>query len=76
MPPEPKRKDEQAPSQLILEIKDDKGNVWGQLVALNKHFSSGSIGFYANGKIENPVSHERYQIGSNITLIGSKPDKQ
>jgi hypothetical protein len=33
------------------------------------------VGFYCNGKVENPESRERYQAGLNITLIGSKPGK-
>ena len=74
MPPEPKKRDENAPDHLTIEIKDSSGNLWGSLTATNKHFSSGSVGFYANAKIENPVSHERYQVGGNIILIGSKPD--
>ena len=76
MPAEPKKRDPEAPAQLVIEVKDLQGNVWGTLTATGKHFSSGSIGFYANGKVENPTSHERYQVGANITLIGSKPDSK
>ncbi len=72
--PEPKKRDPQAPSSLILEIKDSNGRVWGTITAAAKAFSSGSVGFYANGKIENPDSNERYQVGGNIILIGSKPE--
>ncbi len=74
MPPEPLKRDAQAPANLILEIKSSDGRVWGTITAVSKHFSSGSVGFYANGKVENPDSHERYQVGANIILIGSKPD--
>ena len=45
------------------------------MIAQEKQFASGSVGFYCNGKVENPESHERYQAGLNITLIGSKPTK-
>jgi hypothetical protein len=72
--PEPKKRDAQAPPNLIVEIKDGNGRVWGTITAAAKLFSSGSVGFYANGKIENPDSHERYQVGGNIILIGSKPE--
>jgi hypothetical protein len=72
--PEPKKRDALAPKSLIVEIKDSEGKIWGVVTATEKQFSSGSVGFYANGKIENPDSHERYQLGSNIILIGSKPE--
>ena len=72
--PEPKKRDPLAPKNLIVEIKDADGKIWGTITAIEKQFSSGSVGFYANGKIENPDSHERYQLGSNIILIGSKPE--
>lgn len=71
--PQPKKTDPSAPSMLIVELKSPDGRVWGTLTATGKHFSSGSVGFYANGKIENPDSHEKYQVGANITLVGSKP---
>lgn len=74
MPPEPLKRDAQAPTNLILEIKSSDGTVWGTISAAGKHFSSGSVGYYANGKVENPASHERYQVGANIILIGSKPE--
>ncbi len=73
---EPKRRDSQAPANLIVEIKDNNGRVWGTITATAKQFSSGSVGFYANGKVENPDSHERYQLGANIILIGSKPEPE
>ena len=72
--PEPKKRDPQAPKSLIVEIKDSNGRIWGTITATEKQFSSGSVGFYANGKIENPDSNERYQVGANVILIGSKPD--
>lgn len=71
--PEPKKRDSQAPTILIIEVKDPNGRIWGTITATGKQFSSGSVGFYANAKVENPDSHERYQVGANITLIGSKP---
>jgi len=72
--PEPKKTDGGAPSALTMELKSADGKPWGTLVASKKTFQSGSVGFYANGKAVNPESGEKYQIGCNITLIGSKPD--
>ncbi len=46
----------------------------GFVTASPKEFSSGSVGFYGVGKITlevNGVPHE-YQVGCNITAIGSK----
>ena len=73
--PGPKKTDPNAPKFLELTIAGADGKVWGKVIAQEKQFSSGSVGFYCNGKVENPESHERYQAGLNITLIGSKPDK-
>ncbi|MDR2499501.1 MAG: hypothetical protein LBD37_00290 [Treponema sp.] len=71
--PEPQKRDPAAPQNLQIIIKDGSGKEWGTIFAPEKVFSSGSIGYYGSGKIENPESHERYQVGMNITLIGSKP---
>lgn len=64
----PVKTDPKAPPSLTVDLGD-----WGKLVATSKIFSSGSCGFYANGKIANPNNGELYQVGCNITLIGSKP---
>lgn len=74
--PEPKKRDPEAPKFLQVSIKDTNDNEWGTIIASEKLFSTGSIGFYAGDKVTNPKSGERYQIGLNITLIGSKPDKK
>lgn len=71
--PEPKKTDPAAPKFIELTIAGPDGAIWGKVVATEKQFASGSVGYYANGKIDNPASHERYQAGINITLIGSKP---
>jgi hypothetical protein len=42
-----------------------------QLVANAKQFSTGSVGFGANGKVV--IDGERYQVSLNIVKIGSKP---
>lgn len=72
--PEPKKTDPSAPKFLELTVAGPDGVVWGKIVAQEKVFSSGSVGYYSNAKLENPASRERYQAGVNITLIGSKPD--
>ncbi len=71
--PDPKKTDPKAPKFLELSITGPDGAIWGKVIAQEKIFASGSVGYYANSKIENPESHERYQTGFNITLIGSKP---
>ncbi len=71
--PDPKKTDPAAPAVLELTVTGPDGAVWGKIIAHSKQFASGSVGYYANGKIDNPQSHERYQTGMNITLIGSKP---
>ncbi len=71
--PDPKKTDPKAPKFLELTVTGPDGALWGKIVATEKQFASGSVGYYANTKIENPESHERYQTGFNITLIGSKP---
>lgn len=55
----------------VLHLKTDG---WGDIQAMPKDFSSGSTGFYANGKIVNPESGARYQVSCSIVLIGSKPE--
>jgi hypothetical protein len=70
---EPAKRDPKAPMFLNLNVVDNNGKSWGVLTGTPKDFSSGAVGFYANGKIVNPESAERYQCGCNITLIGSKP---
>lgn len=66
--------DNDAPSALIIEFKTPTGEVWGTLRADAREFKTGSTGFYANGKIKNPNTGNGYQVGTNIILIGSKPD--
>ena len=66
-------KDEKAPAALQVIIQDAGGREWARLFATAKDFKTGSKGFYANGKINNPDNPEaRYQCGLTFTLIGSK----
>jgi len=64
--------DNEKPEEIIVEFKDDKNEIWGELSASEKEFKTGSKGFYAFGKLENPHSGELYQVSCNIVLIGSK----
>ncbi|HEY9711871.1 MAG TPA: hypothetical protein V6C72_00280 [Chroococcales cyanobacterium] len=64
--------DPDSPPTLILEIKTSSGEVWGEIIASAREFKTGSLGYYANGKVTNPKTGKRYQLGSNIILIGSK----
>jgi hypothetical protein len=68
-----KTRDAEAPAKIVIEVKGPDGSVWGTLTAAAKEFKTGSVGFYASGKVENPKSGSRYQLGANIILIGSKP---
>ena len=60
------------PPAVLLEVRTPAGEVWGQIMAPAKVFSTGSMGFYANGKLMDPKTGARYQVGCNIILIGSK----
>ncbi|MDR2151064.1 MAG: hypothetical protein LBO67_09740 [Spirochaetaceae bacterium] len=71
--PEPAKRDPEAPRFLDIIIKDSAGNEWGKLIAPDREFSTGSVGFYVSEKITNPKSGERYQCSLSFTLIGSKP---
>ena len=67
-----KKVDTDAPPTLIIEFKTASGEVWGHLTAESREFKTGSVGFYANGKVKNPKNGFPYQVGTNIILIGSK----
>jgi len=68
-------RDSKSPSSLQLVIMDSDGREWGRMYATPKDFSTGSIGFYASGKVVNPANPEaKYQAGLMFTLVGSKPE--
>ena len=67
-----KKVDADAPPALIIEFKTASGEVWGTLTAEAREFKTGSVGYYANGKVKNPKNGSPYQVGTNIILIGSK----
>ena len=64
--------DNESPKALIIKFRTPDGEVWGTLNAEAKEFKTGSVGFYANGKVKNPKNGLPYQVGSNIILVGSK----
>lgn len=64
--------DNEAPDTLIIEFKTPGGEHWGTLSADGREFKTGSLGFYASGKIKNPKNGLPYQITANIILVGSK----
>ena len=59
------------PTMDIL-IRDDSGNVIGRMIAMEKTFKTGSVGFYANQKLE--LNGSRYQIQFQAVKIGSKSE--
>jgi hypothetical protein len=68
-------RDAKAPKALQVIITDGDGREWGRVYAAPKEFSTGSVGFYATGKVVNPGNVEaRYQAGLTFTLVGSKPE--
>ena len=70
----PAKQDDKAPELLEMVIKDKKtGDVLMTEIVGQKHFKTGSVGYYVGGKMTNPENGERYQVSCNITLIGSKP---
>jgi len=68
-------RDAKSPASLQVVVLDNEGREWGRLYATSKDFSTGSVGFYASGKVVNPANPEaKYQSGLTFTLVGSKPE--
>ena len=67
-------RDEQAPPRLIVKISNpETGDEWELVLANAKAFSTGSVGFFASFKMENPENTEAvYQCNFQAILIGSK----
>jgi hypothetical protein len=63
----PTPSDKPQPKSVIIDGMD--GIIW----ATPKVFSTGSVGFYATGKLTDLITHKKYQVGVNIIEIGSKP---
>ena len=55
---------------MIILIKTDEGETLGRLLADKKTFSSGSHGYYGQGKIE--IDGKKYQAQVQLVEIGSK----
>lgn len=66
--------DEQAPAELLFDIKDAAtGQVWGTVRLKPKVFATGSRGFFASAKVTNPQNADaRYQCNFQMILVGSK----
>ena len=69
------RIDEQAPTELLVEIKDAAtGQVWGTIQLKPKAFATGSRGFLPR-PVTNPQNAEaRYQCNLQNDLVGSKTE--
>lgn len=74
------KKTETTETKEVLTMKDLKDMpqavslvVEGQtIVATLRTFASGSIGYYANGKIV--VGGKKIQVGANLIIVGTKPE--
>jgi hypothetical protein len=55
---------------LSVEIKQDDKQV-GLLMAAEKVFKTGSLGYFGMGKIQ--IGEKRYQVQVQLVEIGSKP---
>ena len=66
--------DEQAPNELILELKNAAtGELWGTARLKPKEFATGSRVFFASTKVSNPANADaRYQCSFQMILVGSK----
>ena len=72
--PKPQKEDKEAPEMLEIIIKNhETSEIMLNEISSQKHFSTGSVGYYLGTKMTNPKSGERYQISCSIALIGSKP---
>ena len=67
-------RDAKAPGTITANIIDSDGKNWGPITLTPKDFTTGSVGYYGQGKLVNPGNPgARYQCGLTFTLIGSKP---
>lgn len=62
------KQSESAPSVVAVDLDG-----YGVIGAVKKAFSTGSVGYYGNGKVV--IAEQAYQVGITITLVGSKPGK-
>jgi hypothetical protein len=59
---------------MLVQIKDDMGQVVGVINTVPKTFKTGSRGEYGNTKIS--VDGKRYQTSVMLVEIGSKPQSK
>ena len=57
---------------LTATIRDDNGQTVGVLVLAEKTFSSGSVGYFGQGKIT--IDGQRYQSQAQLVAIRSKAE--
>jgi len=57
---------------LLAEIKDGNGQSLGIIVLAEKTFSTGSKGYFGQGKLQTPAA-DRLQVQVQAVIIGSKP---
>lgn len=55
---------------IVAELKDDQNRPLGLLAAMPKKFKTGSLGFFASGKMT--IDGKRYQVQVQLVEIGSK----
>lgn len=58
-------------TSVFCRLSDGNGSAYGDLIANAKVFSTGSRGFYANGKLV--IGGKAYQVNVQLVEIGSKP---
>jgi hypothetical protein len=56
---------------LDILINDQSGQTVAKFVVNAKTFSTGSKGFYGNGKVQ--IGDKQYQVQAQLVEIGSKP---
>ena len=55
---------------ITVTLKDDKGQVIGDVMANEKQFKTGSRGFFGRSKLQ--IDGKRYQLQVQLVEIGSK----
>jgi len=57
---------------LVIVVKDSEGNTLGTIPAGYRRYSSGSYGYFANGKLSGIDPHDTLQVSGNFVICGSK----
>ena len=58
---------------ITVTLKDDKGQVLGDVMANEKQFKTGSRGFFGMSKLQ--IDGKRYQMQVQLVEIGSKQNQ-